>query len=83
MIGSIVAEEELLADDELVMHIRSGDSILEVMDWITKDATTDDYNEDDIVNTAIQPGRTRITRLLHTTLLHTTLSHLVRLCLLH
>ena len=83
MIGSIVAEEELLADDELVMHIRSGDSILEVMDWITKDATTDDYSEDDIVNTAIQPGRTRITRLLHTTLLHTTLSHLVRLRLLH
>ena len=36
MIGSIVAEEELLADDELVMHIRSGDSILEVMDWITE-----------------------------------------------
>ena len=54
MLGSQV--EDLLPADELVVHIRSGDNILAIMDWTTRDATSNSFVENSIVGAPIQPG---------------------------
>ena len=55
MLGSTV--RDVLPEDHLVVHIRSGDSVIEIMNWLTQDATTDDFNENHgIRGIGIQPG---------------------------
>jgi hypothetical protein len=45
-----------LADDVLVLHIRSGDVILAENDWLTQDATNAEYDEKTIAGAPVQPA---------------------------
>ena len=55
MLGSVV--QDMLPEDHLVVHIRSGDSVIEITNWVAQDATTDNFNENhDIRGVGIQPG---------------------------
>ena len=57
-IGSVLGSqvEDLLPADELVVHIRSGDNILAIMDWTKRDATSNSFVENSIAGAPIQPG---------------------------
>ena len=53
----VVESDGPLAPDALVIHIRSGDSVMQVNDWLTRDATEEDFPEGTGITCApLQPG---------------------------
>ena len=53
----VVESDGPLAPDALVIHIRSGDSVMQVNDWLMRDATEEDFPEGTGITCApLQPG---------------------------